>query len=117
MTSQNDRMIALRDELAGILEERLSDLTGSLLAVQEVTRQVASVDLEIRRNQSAKARLEQELTALRKQSGSLETENAEIKARVDKLKANVERMRRLREELMSGLSGLTGELKGMSGGE
>jgi chromosome segregation ATPase len=111
-----DRLREIQGELDGILEERITELLAHMKALREVTSQISATELDIRRHEALKNQLERELAPLASQAEGLERENGEIQRKVDGLRDNVTRMRKLREELMSNLSGLTGELKGLSGG-
>jgi chromosome segregation ATPase len=116
MSKDADRLRAIQDELNGILESRITELLARTRALREVTNQIVATELDIRRNDQMKAQLEAELGPLGSRSGALEAENAELKTKVDGARANVERMRKLREEHLSIMSGLTSELKGLAGG-
>lgn len=116
MSSDSDRLAAIEDELSGILEERITELLAHMRALREVTSQIAATELDIRRQEQVHGQLESELGPLTARSDALDEENEEIQRRVDALRENVSRARKLREELMSNLSGLTSELKGLQGG-
>ncbi len=110
MAGDSDRMRAIHDELNGILEARITELLGQIKAVQEVTLQVVTAEQDIRRHQQMRHQLESEL-------GPLQAETTESQARVDAMRDTVTRMRQLRDELQSHLSGLSVEMKGLSGGK
>jgi chromosome segregation ATPase len=86
------------------------------MAVQEVTRQIAAAEGDLRRQEAVRGALSGELERLTAGAKSLQSDNTELQARVDKLKSNVKRMKKLRAELMTSLSGLSSELKSLSGG-
>jgi len=116
MSQDTDRLRAIQDELAGILESQVTELLARTRALREVTSQIAAAEQDIRRNEALRTQLEGELGPLSSRAGALEGENAELKSRVDAARANVERMKKIREEHMSILSGLTSELKGLASG-
>ena len=117
MSSDSDRLAAIEEELGSILEERVTELLAHMRALREVTSQIAATEMDIRRQEHVHAQLESELGPLSARSEALDNENQEIQRRVDELRDNVSRARKVREELMSNLSGLTSELKGLSGGK
>lgn len=116
MAGDTDRLRAIKDELDTILESRITDLLAHMKALREVTSQLSATELDIRRQEALKNQLEREVAPLSAQAEGLERENADIQRKVDGLRENVGRMRKLREELMSNLSGLSAEMKGLSGG-
>lgn len=116
MSGDNERLRAIQQELDGILEARITDLMTSIKSLREVTTRIATTELDIRRQEAMKQQLESELGPLENRAESLNHENAEIQAKVEQLRDTVQRMKKLREELMSNLSGLTGEMKGLTGG-
>jgi archaellum component FlaC len=109
-SAQTDRLNAIKQELNDILESRIGDLLGSVRATQQVTRQLVATEDEIRRQTYLKDRLEAEIGPLKRTADGLGVENRDLQARVDRLRENVERMKSLREELMSNLSTLKGEI-------
>lgn len=54
--------------------------------------------------------------ALETEAETLRNENATLKTKLKTLEENVTRMRRLKQELMSSISGLTQEMSGLAGG-
>lgn len=109
MTSTHDDLASIQAQLEAALEERITDLMGQIKAVQEVTAQIASATMDIRRQETLREQLEEELGSLLTESIELEQSNEERQARLDKLKEHVAKMRDLRAELMSGLAELAGE--------
>lgn len=116
-SADNERLRAIQEELNGVLEARITDLLGHVRAVQEVTARIASTSSEIQRQEQLRELLDAELSSLDGQSESLRTDNARIEEKVTALRANVQQMRKLRAELMSDLTGLSGEMKGLAGSE
>lgn len=110
MAGDSDRMRAIHDELNGILEARITELLGQVKAVHEVTLQVVSAEQDIRRHEQMRQQLESELEPL-------QAENTDAQQRVNAMRETVSRMRKLRDELQSHLSGLSVEMKGLSGGK
>jgi len=105
-----DRLTAIKQELNDLLEARVGNLLGAVRATQQITRQLVSTEEEIRRQTYIKERLEAELAPLKGRADTLAGENRDLQARVDRLRENVERMKSLRDELMSNLSNLKGEI-------
>ncbi len=106
----SDRLEAIHDELAAILEERVTALTAAIVGVQEVTRQIASTENAIHRNEAVRDRLNADLAGLRSTEQGLEAENRANRKKVASLKENIGRLREMRQEMRSKLSSLTGEL-------
>ncbi|MEQ1505156.1 MAG: hypothetical protein ABMB14_23175 [Myxococcota bacterium] len=109
-TAHGDRLAAIKQELNDLLESRIGDLLGAVRATQELTRRLVSTEEEIRRQSFLKERLEAELGPLKTRADGLGVENRDLQARVDRLRENVGRMKSLRDELMSNLSNLKGEI-------
>ena len=79
---------------------------------EEATRlelEVVDADSHVEQTRSRVAQLEAEAETLR-------SENAGLKAKLKTLEENIARMRRLKEELMSSISGLTQQMTGLAGG-
>ncbi|MEQ1570982.1 MAG: hypothetical protein ABMA64_35460 [Myxococcota bacterium] len=108
--SNPDRLQTIKQELNDLLEQRIGNLLGVVRATQTVTRQLVSTEEEIRRQTYIKERLEAELAPLKGRADGLAGENRDLQSRVDRLRENVERMKSLRDELMSNLSNLKGEI-------
>ena len=115
MSEASDRLGAIRDEFQAVLEERITDLLGQVKAVQQLTRHIASIEVDMQRQEAMRGELEAELDPLNSKFEALKEENGEIQVRVESLKGKVESMRRMRAELVSNLSGLTSDLKGLTG--
>jgi len=171
MSSDTDaRLGEIRNELALILEARVSELMKVMRQTEQTTRQIVSTELEITRyrhmqeqlgeelselseevealnvrtrevrDQHASIRkdrdrakedlqqaergvreadsevetLRQRLATLTSEAESLQAENVDLKARIRTLEENVARMRKLKEELMSSISGLTAQMAGFT---
>ena len=170
VTSQ--RLEQIREELAGILEARLSELNEIIRGTESVTRRIVAAEVEVERHRGTALNLQGEMTALREEVGSAEqrveavrkehslvraqyeeartelrrteeevseeraqlqatrgrvqalegeaeelrNENTSLKAKLRTLEDNIARMRRLKEELMSSISGLTQQMTGLAGG-
>jgi septal ring factor EnvC (AmiA/AmiB activator) len=84
MSDASDRLASIRDELNTVLEERIAELLGHVTAAQEITRQIAIVEDELRAEQEASA----------------------------DARARLERMRDRQRQLLAGLEGLASGLKG-----
>ena len=111
MSTNSERLATIQSDLNTLLEQRIGNLLGVVRAAQEVTRQIIAAEEEIRRQTLVKDQLESDLGPLRSQADDLTVENRELRHRVDALKGNVDRMKTLRDELMSNLSNLKGELE------
>lgn len=110
---------ALAAELGAVGEQtvRLAALHRQAQAELEAHRGRQSLGeaevAEIRRAvEAGRAQLE----ALEAEARALREENTTLKNKLDTLQENVQRMRRLRQELMTSISGLTQEMTGLAGG-
>lgn len=115
MSGEVDRLRQIQGELEQVLEARVTELLARMKAIREVTAHISSVEADIQRQERVRAGLEAELPPLEARHATLSAENADIQARVDGMRDKVARLQKLREELMSNLSGLTGDLKGLGG--
>jgi len=106
-----DRLQTIKEDLNGILEERITDLMSHVKAAQEVTRQLAATELDIRHQTALQNQYEAELSGLVTESRDLKKGNSELEEKLEKMRANVARMKKLREDLMTNLSGLTKDLQ------
>lgn len=77
--------------------------------VERLRAAVAEADGEVAQARASVEGLEGEAETLR-------AENATLKTKLKTLEENVTRMRRLKEELMTSISGLTQEMSGLAGG-
>jgi chromosome segregation ATPase len=93
--AEHEQISRQRDELRGELE-------GLERAVRE-----ADADAEKSR---------QRVATLSAEAETLRNENASLKNKLKTLEENIDRMRRLKEELMSSISGLTAQMAGLAGG-
>jgi chromosome segregation ATPase len=116
MADTEERLQAIQEELNHIAEERVTELLAHLRAAREVTSRIAVTELEIARQEQLRRALDAEVAPLEGKAESLKSENADIQARVETLGETVKRLRKMREELMSSLSGLTSEIKTLGGG-
>lgn len=115
MSGEVDRLRQIQGELEQVLEARVTELLARMKAIREVTAHISAVEADIQRQERLQVGLEAEIPALEGRADTLQSENRDTQARVDALREKVLRMQKLREELMSNLSGLTGELKGQGG--
>ena len=116
----------LEAETAGLsaeLEEARALMAGGReaydMAVAERDRhraKVGSVEASVRELRAEVESTRQQAEALDRESEILRSENATLKNKLATLEENVLRMRRLREELMTSVSGLTQEMTGLAGG-
>ncbi len=101
-----------RASTSGIRERHESLQQQRDEAAQEAERiqgDVRKADEDLRSTREQVTRLEAEAETLR-------SENAALKAKLKTLEENIARMRRLKEELMSSISGLTQQMTGLAGG-
>ena len=97
--------------------EEARERHGSLAAERDRFRtEVDRIDGEVRGIDQEVGATRQRVTDLEAEANSLRTENASLKTKLKTLEENVTRMRRLKEELMSSISGLTQEMSGLAGG-
>ncbi|MEL6349384.1 MAG: hypothetical protein AAFV53_40150 [Myxococcota bacterium] len=171
--TQNDRLHQIQEELASILEERLTALSQLMQTTEATTRRIISADIELERHRLNQERFEAERAQLegtidgtraraeearkqhgallaekeqlekevekreretreldtevernRERIGSLEAEavtlreeNSNLRTKVKTLEENIVRMQRLKEELMSSVTGLAQQLRQASGTE
>ncbi len=106
MSTQTDRLDAIKAELNEVLEARIGHLLGVVRAAQAVTRQIVATDEEIRRQEQVREALEAELGPLKGTARDLSAANEELRSRVTAVRSDVDRMKSLRDELMSNLSNL-----------
>jgi chromosome segregation ATPase len=92
---RHDGLISERDELAGELQRMETSVKDAALASARTRTQVEELEAE---------------------AETLRTENAALKTKLKTLEENISRMRRLKEELMSSISGLTAQMTGLAGG-
>ena len=96
----------IRNHHAGLIQER--DRTRA--EVHRLEQEVRESDVEVERNRQRIATLEAEANTLREENGALRT-------KVKTLEENIVRMQRLKEELMSSVTGLAQQLRQASGSE
>lgn len=93
----------VRDQHGGLTEER--DRVRELVNRQE--REVREADVQIEEGRTRLRSLEDEAEVLRR-------ENADLKTKIRTLEENVGRMRKLKEELMLSISGLTAQMSALN---
>lgn len=96
----------VRNRHAGLIQER--DRTRA--DVHRLEQEVRESDAEVERNR-------QRITALEAESSTLREENNALRTKVKTLEENIVRMKRLKEELMSSVTGLAQQLRQASGTE
>jgi len=101
-----DRLAELQGQLDAVLEERITELVAAIRACQEVTAQIATTTLEIRRQEALGDELSKQLEPLSAEASRLETENESSAQELAALKADVERMQAEREALLTRLGDL-----------
>lgn len=92
---------AIQEQLAAILEDRVTELMTQIKATQALSRQIARTEEETERQRLLQERLEAELGPLRHEAARLSTETQRLQGEVDELLDSVSRMRNIREELLA----------------
>ena len=77
--------------------------------------QVEGVEREVREIDAETAKMRQKVGSLNEEADSLRAENSNLKMKLKTMEENITRMRRLKEELMSSISGLTAQMTGLAG--
>jgi len=77
-TSSDDRLVEINTELNNILEERITFLTSTLKTTERLTQQIATTELDIKRNQEMQSKLELE-------SGDIEGQLMGLRSTTDEL--------------------------------
>ena len=96
----------VRNRHAGLIQER--DRTRA--EVHRLEQEVRESDAEVERNR-------QRITSLEAEASTLREENNALRTKVKTLEENIVRMQRLKEELMSSVTGLAQQLRQASGTE
>ena len=91
---QHANLLAERDELNSEAERLQSEVADTRMAVDQTRNRVEQLEAE---------------------AEELRTENSALKTKLKTLEENISRMRRLKEELMSSISGLTAQMTGLAG--
>jgi len=78
--SGDERLVQINEELSTILEEKLTFLATALKTTERLTQQIASHELDIKRNTDLQSRLEGELQGIDSDLGNLR-ERSETLAR------------------------------------
>jgi chromosome segregation ATPase len=92
---RHDALVAERDQLLG---------------------EVLRLETEVKDTSRAAERTREKVGTLEDEAETLRTENNALKTKLKTLEENISRMRRLKEELMSSISGLTAQMTGLAGG-
>lgn len=95
----------LQDRHAASIRER----SDGREATARLEAEVRTLDAEVEQSR-ARAR------ALESEQDELRSENASLKTKLKTLEENITRMQRLKDELMSSISGLTAQMSGIAGG-
>ncbi|MCB9664566.1 MAG: hypothetical protein H6732_10680 [Alphaproteobacteria bacterium] len=97
--SEATNVRAIHDQLATLLEERVTELMTEIKTSQALTRQIARTEEEIERQQLLKDKLEAELGPLRTRAAELASETEELRTQLDDAGDLVARLGEIREEL------------------
>lgn len=90
----------VRSQHAGLIQDR--DRTRA--EVHRLEQEIREADTEVERNR-------QRIVGLETESSTLREENSALRAKVKTLEENIMRMQRLKEELMSSVTGLAQQLR------
>ena len=102
-------VLSTRAADANLQRKRLgAEREGLALQVESAEREVRETDAEASKMRSRLGTLNEEADALRVETGNL-------KLKLKTMEENITRMRRLKEELMSSISGLTAQMSGLAG--
>lgn len=110
---------SLQAEVEGARERTASvrERHGALVAERDRHRaEVNRIEAEVRDADAEVEGTRQRVEALEHEAEALRSENASLKTKLKTLEENVTRMRKLKQELMSSISGLTQEMTGLAGG-
>jgi chromosome segregation ATPase len=125
-----DRHRATKQRLSAELDGILAEAKDAGAAASELQDRHAAAIRERADGREATARLEVEVRtldadveqsrarsrALESEHDELRSENASLKTKLKTLEENITRMQRLKDELMSSISGLTAQMSGIAGG-
>lgn len=97
--SEATNVRAIHDQLATLLEERVTELMTEIKTSQALTRQIARTEEEIERQQLLKDKLEAELGPMRARAADLAAETEELRGQLEDAGDVVARLTEIREEL------------------
>ena len=114
-----DEMGTLQTEVdtARARSEEVRKRHAALLSEREEFRaELDRLEREVRSADAEAEETRQRVTSLEADAETLRAENTSLKTKLKTLEENIARMRRLKEELMSSISGLTAQMTGLAGG-
>lgn len=99
--SDHSSLQAIQEQLADVLESRVTELMTEIKASQALSRQIARTEEELDRQRMLRERLQADLQPLRDEAATLKSETSTLQGEVDDLLASISRMRNIREELLA----------------
>ncbi len=112
MPTETERLRAIQEELNTLLEQKISDLLARAKTVRELTSQLEATEIELRKSESLKSRIESEISA---QAGR-GAPNPDTARRAESVQSTVTKLAKTRTDLIAQLAGVAEELKGATGG-
>lgn len=101
--------------------EHLDTVQGKVAALtvehEQLSADVEKREQEVRSLDAEAEKSRQQIASLEEEAGSLREENASLRTKVKTLQENIVRMQRLKDELMSSVTGLAQQLRQASGTE
>ncbi len=104
MASAEAKLATLKGQIDELIEARTSELLGRVRSVQEVTRRLTALDVEVRK-------LAAQLDLARARLAGPDKANAAVKTRVEALEEQLDKVRQLHAEAVGNLKTLRSELE------
>ncbi len=76
----DERLVQINNELNQILEERITFLTSTLKSTEKLSAQIASTEIDIKRNREMQGKLEDEMKDIGKELASLTSATEQLSA-------------------------------------
>lgn len=114
-----EQIAALETELAEtrVRAQEVREQHGEMLSARDKAREdLVRLEREVRDADSEVEKTRERVKGMENEAGTLRTENAALKTKLRTLEENISRMKRLKEELMHSISGLTQQMSGLAGG-
>ena len=123
----NFNQTKLETELSGIDQKveqaraQVEDVTGKVASLtvehEQLSAEIEKKEQEVRTLDLEANGARKQIAALEEEAGALREENASLRTKVKTLQENIVRMQRLKDELMSSVTGLAQQLRQASGTE